>query len=481
MVRYQVVVDKDDETTLNIGNTAGDTDDVNQISITSNGRIKIAKIILSNLNNKYDNEFTTENPIDVHLKNDDSVSALFHRFTGEVLEVQPNRDNTRVTLICKDVNNRLAERVITGNWTNIDLGLLIYNVITEKLPEIDASSINQTTGIIIDEVRVEARYINDFFDDIFRENNYDFFIDNDLIARLFNTNQGVSGITLSDGVGGNVIDGTQNLKNSNLTRKNTVTVIGGTETDNQEDNFVYLGQGTTFVLRQPIKLGTTPVVEIEGSPSGVTFTVSSDGRVVDITSSLSIDDTVDIAYDFESQVWWKESVLGTTNEKEVVIKDDTIITVARARSLSEQTITKLNTKILKGSASATNINTDFLWFETLELDTVSGFSGTQIIKGYTETITDTYVVNFNLSELLDANTRKLFEAFKEIDKLKDTGEDALIRDGFTIFDIIDDDEVVTATVQGIGTRWIFDHPTNSAMDDNKTMDTYGTTPVNQPL
>ena len=481
MVRYQVVVDDDAGSTLNLGNTAGDTEDVNELSIISNGRIKLANIKLSNLNGKYNNEFTKENHIDVHLKNDDGVSALFHRFTGEVLEVQPNRDDTRVTLICKDVNSKLAERTITGNWTNTDLGEIIYDVIVEKLPEIDASQINQSTGIIIDEVRVEARYVNDFFDDLFRENTYNFVIDNDLIARLFDTDRGSSGITLFDGSGGNVIDGTQNLKNSNLTRKNTVTVIGGQETDNQTDNFVYVGQGTTFVLRQPVKPGTDPVVEVNSSASGVTFTVSSDGRVIDVTSSLSNNDTVDIVYDFESQVWWKESVLGITNEKEVVIKDSTIITIDRAKSLAEQTIKKLNTKILKGGVSGTNINIDFDWFSTLELDTVSGFSGTQIIKGYTEKIQDTYVVNFNLSELLDANTRKLFEAFKEIDKLKDTGEPALIRDGFTIFDIIDDEEEVTATVQGIGTRWIFDHPTNSAMDDNKTMDTYGTTPVNQPL
>lgn len=472
-LRYQVVIVKDDGTTLTIGNTIGDVEDTNTIEIQANGPIKIAKVNIDNLNGQYDDEFSSENVIDIYIRDEDNTLPLYHRFTGEVLEAVPNRDNTRITLICKDVNNLLAERLITGVWTNIDLGEFIYQVMAEKAPEIDNSTINQTTGIVIDEIRSEARKILDLFNDVFRENTYQFYIDNDKISQLFDDNRGNSTVVLADGSGGNVIDGTQNLKRSSISKKNSVTVIGGTEADNQTDNFVYTGTAQ-FTLREQIKPNTTPVVEVNGSPSGVTFTQSSDGRVVEVTSSLSTNDTVDVTYDFEKQVWWQETLLGATNLKEVAIKDETIITINRARDVAVRTIDKLGVTVIKGTVGATDMSTDFQLFETLELNTVSGFAGTQTIKGYTENLAKDYRVTFQLTELLDIETRKLVQTIQELEKVKGTGKTAIVRDGISVFDVPDDEEDLVGEEQGIGTRWIFDHPTNSAMDDSKTMDDYGT-------
>lgn len=65
---------------------------------------------------------------------------------------------------------------------------------------------------------------------------------------------------------------------------------------------------------------------------------------------------------------------------------------------------------------------------------------------------------------------------KDVDKLKNANSTtATIKDGFTLFDVLGLSESLTGFEQGIGTRLIFDHPTNSKFDSGYKMDDYGTT------
>ena len=477
-MRYRVEIIRDDGSTLSLGNYSTHVQDV--IKITNN-RQNIIGIMSLELNNSdgYDIDFSKFNNIEMFVYNDD-VTTPVKRFSGEVVEVDPNEDNTKVKLLCKDWNNTLKVRYISGHWTNIDLGLLIKNVLDEKCSEFDTSGINTSTGVILDEVKADAIWIKDFFDDLFRENNYQINITVEKVADLFENNKGASAITLSDGVGGNVLKGTVNLKRSNISTKNSVTVIGGQETivDYDLDQFTW-NTGNTKSIVLPNAVSNLQWVKFAGATKteGTDFEISASGQVLTLIT-IADTNTVDMRYDYKSSVWWKETDLSASSVREHVLKDETLVTQTRAENIAKTLLAKFNSQQTKGDIGSISITDDFGWYETLILDLAS-FTGAHIIVGFIETITNIYTVKFSLSEVLDENTKKIFEILKDLDKLKSADlTTSTIKDGYNAQDLYSLLDLVEGWERGVGDRWIFNHPTNSKMNDGKVMRTgndYSTT------
>lgn len=468
-MRYRVEIVRDNATTLLLGNYSTHIKDV--ISIKNNRQqvIGVMSIELNNSDN-YDVDFSEFNDIDLYFYNDD-ITTPVKRFSGEVIEVIPSEDNTKVKLLCKDWNNTLKVRSISGSWTNIDLGLLVKNVLEEKCPEFDNTTINTSTGIILDEVRADAIWIKDFFDDLFRENDYQLNISVDKVSTLFLLNQGSSGITLSDGSGGGVLKGGVKLKRSNISTKNSIIVIGGNESIPDYDlaQFTW-NTGETKSIILPNKVDNLQWVKFAGVTKTLDtdFSISTDGTVLTLIT-ISSGETIDMRYDYKSSVWWKETQASATKIREYILKDETIITQTRAENIAKALYIKLSTQISKGTVADESITANFKWYETLTLNLAS-FTGVHNIVGYVEDIRDTYIVTFTLSEILDENTKKIFDMLKDIDKLKsaDLGT-AAIKDGFNIEDLYSMLDLVEAWERGVGDRWIFNHPTNSKMNDGKVM------------
>ena len=184
--------------------------------------------------------------------------------------------------------------------------------------------------------------------------------------------------------------------------------------------------------------------------------------------TISNADTVDIRYDFKSQVWWKEQDPSATIIRELTIKDETILTQARAEILARNTLERVNISQTKGNISSEAIVTNFKWYQTLEL-AVTNFTGTFNIVGYTETIAETYTVNFDLSVVLDQNSQKILDLIKQVDKLASQNfESVTIKDGFFLQDLMAITDYLEGFESGIGTRFYYDI---SDWDDSKTYDT----------
>lgn len=485
-VKYIILVKEDDGTQRSFGNIGAYELKVKSIKHIKKDRTAILNVILDNKNNEFNNQFTQDNEIDFYVANDGGGSwglpvtfevpstlgeqPTFFRFSGEVSEVVPNEDNTQVTLICKGENDVLSQRSWSGSDTNVDLGQHIVNVLTEEASEIDTSTINTSTGIILDEVRGDAIFIRDHFDDLFRENNYQLDIGPDLVATLFENNRGSSGITLIDGASGNVIKGSNKLRESNLSKKNTVTVIGGSETvvDFDEDQITWnTGDSTNIVLRH--RIDTLGFVKFGGvtKVEDTDFTIGDD-RITITLLTQSNGDTIDIRYNYKSPVWWREQDPSTVKVKELVIKDDTILTQSRAEELAKASLAKVGIRVTKGSISSDKITKDFKWFETLDLN-LQAFSGSHKIIGFTEDVTDDYKVTFEIAEVLDDNARKILQIIKDVDKLK--GADittVTIKDGFTLTDEVVDSETIEGFETPRGTRFTYDV---STWDSGDTYDT----------
>jgi hypothetical protein len=484
MVTYYAVVVTDNAGVVQTyGNNLGELAIVS-IDINKQNRIGIVNITLDNITGLLHQDFTNLNAIEIFVlpegivADPSDINNYYKRFGGEVEENTPNNDKSRTVLMCKDHNNILAQRSITGTYTAIDLGQLYYNVLSEKCPEVDLTGINTSTGVIVDKIQADAVYISSFFDDLEREYSYKLSIDFDLKAIFIDGSSGASGITLSEGDSGNVIDGTQNLKNSNVSRKNKIVVIGGSETiaDFDEDQLTWTtGDSTTILLSN--RIDNLTWVKF----AGVTKTVDVDFEIIQNGSAIKLltianGNTVDTRYDYLNPIWYAEQDPSTSKVRELTVKDSTILTQERAITLAQALLTKLGVPIIKGTVASDDITSEFTLLQTLNLSDVQGFTGVYIISGYREEIKGIYKVTFTLTQVLDDVTIKLFDLIKDVDKLKNTNTDiAIIRDGFTLFDLLGLSETLEGYEQGVGTRWIFDHPTNSKMDDGKTMDTYNTT------
>lgn len=410
-------------------------------------------------------------------------TTLFKRFSGIVEEANPSDDARVITLFCKDNNDILTQRSITGTWYNIDLGQLYYTILAEKCREVDISGINTSTGIIIDKIQADARVIAELFDDLQNEYDYNLLIDDDLIAHLINDTNGDSGITLTQGAGGNVIKGGANLKNSNLSRKNAVKVIGGDEEvpafDEPQQTWV---TGNSRLIALSNIVDTLNFVKFNGVEmvEGTDFTLTTDRRFINLITILN-GNTIDVRYSYLNPIYWTEQNPGVTKVRELVIKDPTVLTQARAEQLAKTMLAKLDARQVKGTVATDGVDKSFSKLQTINLNAVSGFTGSYTIAGYKEVIKDYYAVAFNLTEQLDDTTKKIFSIIKDIDKLKNADSTiATIRDGFTLYDYLGLSDSVIGYEQGIGDRWIFNHPTNAKMNDGKVMrtgPTYSTTPT----
>ena len=487
VIAYRIKVNQDDGTERNFGNFNTHELKVKTIKHIKKDRTAIMQVVLDNVNNEFNNEFTDDNLIEGYWQEVNSLvtglmvpftvpSSLtsvstFKRFSGEVSEVVPNEDNTEVTLICKGNNDILTQRTWSGIERNVDLGQHIKNVLDEEAPEIDTSTINTSTGIILDEVRGNAIYLKDHFDDLFRENTWQLDITVDLVADFFENNRGSSGLILSDqGTGLQVIKGSNKLRESNLTKKNVVTVIGGNErTENFDEDQITWNTGDPVLITLTNPLEELVFVQFNGitMTEGTDFEVTSDRRFIKLLT-ITDGDTVDIRYDFLTGIWWREQDPGATKRKELVINDPTIVSSTRAEELARATLAKIGIRVTKGSLASDDIKTNFLWQQTLELD-MKAFTGEHKIIGFTEDITQDYIVTFEIAEVLDDNARKILDLIRSLEKMRVSEfQDVIIRDGFTLFDtyLLPDD--ITGFETGIGTRFFWDV---SNWDDGKTWDT----------
>jgi len=464
---YRIRVTKNDTTTIDFGNISPNVTEAFDIVHTKRDQIAILSFSLSNPNGKYNNEFTNFNDIQFFVKLDGISESK--RFGGEIIEVAPEPDNNSIRITCRGRNGVLKERYWSGVASNIDLGQHIKNVLDEKAAELDTTGINTSTGIIIDEIKVDAQLVFDHFEDLFRENNYQLDVDPDNVVNLFESQKGSSGITLSDGDGGNVKEGTNRLIDSSLSVKNSVTVIGGNERieDFDEDQITWnTGDSTIIVLSNAID--TLKFVKFAGitKVEGTDFEITSDRKGIKLIT-IANGNTVDIRYDFLSPVWWREQDISATKLREFVIKDDTILTQQRAENIAKTTLSKILVRQIKGDITSGLIDSEFEWYQTLELST-SRFTGTHTIVGFTETFQQDYEVTYELAQVLDENTKKILQLIKDVDKLKDVDETtATIKDGFFLEDLYAITEELEGFETGIGTRFFWDV---SDWDDGKTYD-----------
>ena len=460
------------------------------IELKRKSRIGIMEIEVDNTNGQFDDEFTEFNEIYYSISPDNvttwglsvpfevpstlsSQPKYFQRFGGEVIEVTPNEDNTSITLTCKDWNNLLAQQTITGTWTDIDLGQLIYNIISEKYSDFDVSQINTSTGVTIDRIQADAIYINDFLDDIFRENDYNLYVDSNKIVRLFDTNRGSSGIVLTTGNSGNLIDSTINLKKSNISRKNKITIIGGNEViENFDESQFTWNTGDNLLIPLEHLVLEMKFVKFNGTEvsEGTDFELTEDKRFIKL-KTISDGDTVDVRYNYNNPIWWSEQDPSASTIRELVVKDDTILTQSRAQAIATKFFNSLSLTKVKGSLSSDVIDKNFGWKETLQVSNVNGVNNDLEILGFTESLKKYYKVDFELSQVLDENTKKIVDLIKDVDKLKSSDSStATLKDGFTISEILGlNDQEADGYERSIGDKWIFNHPTNSKMNDGKVM------------
>jgi len=434
---------------------------------TKKNKISIFNFKLDNGTGLYDNEFTEGNDVQFFVKIDGTNESK--RFGGEIIEVSPDSDNKNLTITCTGRNSILIDRYWTGVATNIDFGQHIKNVLIEKVPEVDVSGINVSTGYIIDEVKAESQRLDEHFEDLQRETTWILDINPNNVAIIFDSNKGSSGITLADGIGGNVKRGSNKLRESRLSIKNSITVIGGSETttDFDEDQITWnTGDSTLITLSNVVD--EIVWVKFNGiiKTEGVDWELTSDKRFVKLLT-ITNGQTVDIRNNFKTGVWWKEQDPLATKLKEFVIKDPTILTQDRAESLAKNTLAKLLVIQVKGAIESALITNEFEWYETLELLT-GRFNGEHIIVGFTETITEDYEVSFELAQVLDENAKKIIELSKELDKLKKVDTDDILKDGLIFQDILDILENLTGFEIPIGTRAFWDI---SDWDDGTTYDT----------
>lgn len=460
-----------------MGNEASRELVMNRCTIKKDGRIGTATIEIDNKNSRYDNEFENFNNFEFFFKNGlDSVEddvEMPKRFAGQVLETTPSADNTKITLTCQDWNGKLAKRTWTGVRRDIDLGQLIYDIMVEKFPEFDPTQINVNTGIVLDEYRSDARYVNAILNDLFKENTYECYVDYDKIVRLFDTNQGSTGIVLYSGDQGNVIQKSINLKKSNLSNYNSVTVIGGSELiKDHPEEFTYKGFSKTLILGNIAdKINTMKInnIVIPEDDWGNYWEFGSDKKTIIIKAELQIDDEIEFIYDYRNSIWCRETELGETDLRELVIKDSSILTLKRAEAIAKTTLAKQNITQIKGTCASDKITEDFLPFQTLELGYVNGFKGVQNIKAYQEEISAAdYIVTFTLEQVFDENTRMIINLMNELDKLKSKDSSTVtIRDGFNINEILNLVEETTATQKGQGNRFILNSQNNSKINSSR--------------
>ena len=466
---YRIEIKNNAGSTLNFGNVSPNLILASKIKNVKKDKIATLTFDIVNSSGTYTNEFTELNEVNLYIDHD-LGGGEFHRFDGEVVEQIPSEDGSIISVICKGSNRYLKERVLNEVATNIDFGQWVKDRLTAQMPEVNATGITTSTGYIIDEIRADAQYMFDNFEDLEKETTWKLDIVPGKVAELFDGDRGASGITLTDGTGGNVKQGTIGLRNSNVSRKNSVTVIGGNETivDFDEDQFTWAtGDATVIPLSNAID--TLGFVKFGGvtKTEGTDFEITTDRKSLKLIT-ISNADTVDIRYDFKSQVWWKEQDPSATIIRELTIKDETILTQARAEILARNTLERVNISQTKGNISSEAIVTNFKWYQTLEL-AVTNFTGTFNIVGYTETIAETYTVNFDLSVVLDQNSQKILDLIKQVDKLASQNfESVTIKDGFFLQDLMAITDYLEGFESGIGTRFYYDI---SDWDDSKTYDT----------
>lgn len=464
---YLVKLTNDAGTVIEFGNYSTKLRSIIDININRENKNGIAEIRLDNKGTNYDSDFLTLNKVEIFIIID---SIEIKRFSGTVEENNPNADNTAATLTCHDNNSILSHRTIVGTWSSIDLGLLVKTVLEEKCPEIDVTGINVSTGDTFDLVQSASLYISDFFDDIFKESNYNLFIDDDLVAQLYET-RGDSGITIIDGQTtispteeqGLLVSGSLDLKKSNVSNINSVTVIGGNEQiEDFIENFVYAGS-KNFALRYRVANVSPDYVKVNGTPITQTtdYELSQTRTLLHIITTLTAGDTIEIKYTGEDPVWWREQDLSVTSDKlrEYVVTDNTILTLDRATNLASSLLSKFKTIQIKGSLSAVNITKEFFKGQTINLD-ITSYIDTYNIEGYHEYIGETYIVGFSLNQILDMNTKKIYELIKDLQKAKNpTSSIQTIRDGYTLTDILINEEELDGYDSDLGDAFIVNHPT----------------------
>jgi len=484
LTQYLIKITNDVGTVLEFGNYSTKLKSIIDCNINRENKNGIGTIRIDNRGLSYDTDFLTLNKIEIFIIID---SVEVKRFSGTVEENNPNADNTSITLTCHDNNAILSHRAIVGTWANIDLGLLVKTVLEEKCPEIDVTGINITTGETFDLVQSASLYISDFFDDIFKESNYNLFIDDDLVAQLYET-RGSSGITIIDSQTttsttesqGLLISGSLDLKKSNVSNINSVTVIGGNEQIlDFIENFVYAGSNN-FPLKYRVLTVSPDYVKVNGTPvsQATDYDLSQKRTLLHFTSTLTNGDLIEIKYTGENPVWWREQDLSVTSEnlREYVVTDNTILTLERATKLASSLLSKFKTIQEKGSLKAVNILKEFFKGQTINLN-ITSFNDTYKIEGYCEYIGDTYICNFSLNQILDMNTKKIYELIKDLQKAQNTTQSIqTIRDGYTITDIIEEIEELEGYQSGIGNVLIVNNAVSGKVnsDDYQVNGSYGT-------
>lgn len=404
------------------------------------------------------------------LGNNWNKTRYIKKFIGDIVEDEPNFRNTQKSLLVKDLNYKFAERAYTGNHDGEDLGEIIYAIITEKFPEFDATKINQLTGLTLGEFSVSAKKVNDIFDDLKTEYDWDVFVNNSNEVILFENTNGATGIVLSS----QNVDGERTkLRSSNLSNKNQVTVIGGDEivSDFDVPQFTWKTGDTKAIFTQHkicslewVKFDSITMVE------GTDFNIMPERNGITLLDTIGNNVTIDIRFCYRNPVWWREQDLAASDIREITIIDDGIQTQDRAEQLAKTVLQKSNLTKVKGNAFAIEVQKPFEWKQTLELSNISKYSGQHTIEGFTEYFQTRHIVDFDLTEVLDENTRMIVKILKDLNKVKGANVTSdLIKDGFNISEILATFEDIIAYEQGVGDRWIFDHPTNSQMDDEKKM------------
>lgn len=498
---YIVRVYNDNGDLLEFGNHGSYNKKIMDFVIDRNNRVGIMQINIDNKNESFNTDFLKLNRIEVFLLHS---GQEVKRFSGTVEENRPSPDNTFVSITCHDNNGILARRDIVGVWRNIDLGLLVKTILQEKCPEIDVTEINISTGIILDLVQSASLKISDFLDDLFKESNYDLFIDDSLVAKFYE-DRGNSKLVVVDskstdtdtlsvevledfedvdvndnqdvellGSGEIVRDeclllaNSLGLRKSNVSNVNSITVIGGNEQiDNFIESFTYVGS-KNFPLRYKVANVNPDYVKVNGTPVSqeTDYDLSQGRTLLHFTVALSTSDTIEISYTAENPIWWKEQDPSVSSDKirEETINDPTILTLERAQSLAIATLSKNNSTITKGPLSVINVNSEFFKGQTIELNLTS-FSGDFFINGYTETVSETYIVDFALNRKLDEQTKKIYELIKDMSKVKNSNQQIqTVRDGFTISDVADFDEELEGYEYDFGDAFMINDPVQGQMN-----------------